>query len=296
LLDGGKPTDATAQFERAVELDPLNARALAGLGRVHAAENRNEDARQVLQQAVNVDRTDWRSALELGGFYYRRGHYDEAVAAFETAKARSADNAVVLLNLGAAYFLAQRTDEAASTLQRALELNPTGAAYTNFANVRFAQGRFAEAADAFEKAVGLNANNYLVWANLGDAYRWAPGRRGKSPEAYRHAIELLDKQIATKPSDPNLRTRKAAYLAKMGASGDALAELSHVPMPQTLTPQMLVRVAIVRELAGDRVAALDAIAAALNAGFPRGELDTDPEFAELRSDARYHRLTAGLIN
>jgi serine/threonine-protein kinase len=44
----------------------------------------------------------------------------------------------------------------------------------------------------------LNANNYLVWANLGDAYRWAPGRRTKATEAYRHAIQLMDQQIAAK--------------------------------------------------------------------------------------------------
>jgi tetratricopeptide (TPR) repeat protein len=47
--------------------------------------------------------------------------------------------------------MAERPDDAASTLQRALEINPTGAAYTNFANLRFLQGRYAEAADAFEK-------------------------------------------------------------------------------------------------------------------------------------------------
>ena len=63
---------------------------------------------------------------------------------------------------------------------------------------------------------------------------------------------------------------------------------------QTLTPLMLVRVAMVRELAGDRDGALDAIARALTGGFPQRELEADPEFAELRADARYHRLTAGL--
>ena len=242
---------------------------------------------------MNIDRTDWRSALDLGGFYYRRARYAEAIAAFETARDRSPDNAVVLQNLGAAYLMGERPDDAASTLQRALEINPTGAAYTNFANVRFSQGHYADAADAFEKAVSLNANNYLVWANLGDAYRWAPGRRGQAPDAYRHAIQLLDQQIAAKPADANLRTRRAAYLAKMGQPRDALEELGRIPQTQTLTPQMLIQVATVRELSGDRDGALDAIARALKGGFPHRELEGDPEFAELRADARYHRLSTG---
>ena len=294
LQDAGNNSEATKHFERALELDPLSARALLGLARADAAANRDDDARRMFERAVDVDRAEWRSALDLGGFYYRRARYAEAIAAFETARDRSPDNAVVLLNLGAAYFMAARHDEAASTLQRALEINPTGAAYTNFANVRFAQGRYAEAADAFEKAVSLNANNYLVWANLGDADRWAPGRRGQAPDAYRHAIQLLDQQIVAKPADPNLRTRRAAYLAKMGEPREALAELMRIPSAQTLTPQMLIRVATVRELAGDRDGSLDAIGRALKGGFPQRELEADPEFAELRADARYHRLTTGL--
>jgi serine/threonine protein kinase/Tfp pilus assembly protein PilF len=294
LQDAGNNRDATTQFERALELDPLSARALDGMARAHAAANRDDDARRMFEQAVNADRNDWRSAADLGGFYFRRGRYAEAITAFETARDRSPDNAVVLLNLGAAYQMAERPDDAASTLQRALEINPTGAAYTNFANLRFLQGRYAEAADAFEKAVGLNANNYLVWANLGDAYRWAPGRRTKATEAYRHAIQLMDQQIAAKPADANLRTRRALYLAKIGESRDALEELTKIPRTQTLTPQMSIRVALVRELAGDRDGALDAIDRALKNGFPQRELKADTEFAELRGDARYHRLTTGL--
>jgi serine/threonine-protein kinase len=294
LQEAGNNSEATTHFESALELDPLSVRAMLGLARAHAAANRDDDARRMFEQAVHVDRADWRSALDLGGFHFRRARYAEAIAAFETARDRSPDNAVVLLNLGAAYFMAERPDDAASTLQRALEINPTGAAYTNFANVRFSQGRYAEAADAFEKATSLNANNYLVWANLGDAYRWAPGRRSQAPEAYRHAIQLMDQQIAAKPADANLRTRRATYLAKLGEPREALAELMRMPSVQTLTPQMLIRVAMVRELAGDREGALDAIARAFTGGFPRRELENDPDFAELRGDARYHRLTAGL--
>ena len=294
MQDAGNNSDAMKHFERALELDPLSARALDAIARAHAAANRDDDARSAFERAVNVDRTDWRSPLDLGGFYFRRGRYAEAITAFESARDRSPDNAVVLLNLGAAYYMGERHDDAASTLQRALEINPTGAAYTNFANVRFSQGRYAEAADAFEKAVSLNANNYLVWANLGDAYRWAPGRRGKAAETYRHAIQLMDQQIAAKPADANLRTRRALYLAKMGEPRDALAELARIPRTQTLAPQMLIRAALVRELAGDREGALDAIARALKGGFPLRELQVDPEFAELRGDARYHRLTTDL--
>jgi hypothetical protein len=79
----------------------------------------------------------------------------------------------------------------------------------------------------------------------------------------------------------------------MGERRDALAELARISVTQALTPQMLIRVATVRELAGDRDGALDAITRALNGGFPQRELESDPEFAELRGGARYHRLSTG---
>jgi tetratricopeptide (TPR) repeat protein len=86
LQDAGNNRDATTQFERALELDPLSARALDGMARAHAAANRDDDARRMFEQAVNADRNDWRSAADLGGFYFRRGRYAEAITAFETAR------------------------------------------------------------------------------------------------------------------------------------------------------------------------------------------------------------------
>jgi len=88
--------------------------------------------------------------------------------------------------------------------------------------------------------------------------------------------------------------QRAADLAKTGDSRRALAELARIAPAQPLTPRMLITVAMVRELAGDREGALDAIARALKGGFPQRELATAPEFDELRGDARYQRLIAGL--
>jgi serine/threonine protein kinase len=88
--------------------------------------------------------------------------------------------------------------------------------------------------------------------------------------------------------------QRAADLAKTGDSRGALAELARIAPAQPLTPRMLIKVAMVRELAGDREGALDAIARSLEGGFPQRELATAPEFGELRGDARYQRLIAGL--
>ena len=171
-------------------------------------------------------------------------------------------------------------DRAIALLERALSDDKTSASastYTNLGTLRFFQGRYSDAAGAFEKAVELGANNHLFWGNLGDGYRWAPGRRSDAPAAYRRASELLQQQIAKKPQDPDLRTRHALYLMKMGDRPAALKEIERVADSPSLTSQMLYRLAVVYELAGDRPRALSALDRALKAGYPVKELDNEPD-------------------
>lgn len=201
------------------------------------------------------------------------------------------DNVVVLRNLGAVYSRVRRYDEAASVLQRALEVRPSGGVFANLGNIYFLQGRYSDAVGSFEKALELDANNYLYWGNLGDAYRWAPGRRPEAAAAYRRASELLREQIAAKPADGELRTRHALYLIKAGDRAAALQELVAV-QDGKLTAQMLYRATVVHELAGDRTRALESLKRAIDAGYPASELSAEPELTALRSDPRYHRLVS----
>ena len=234
--------------------------------------------------------------LQIGQFYFSRTRYADAVEAWEFVRKVTPDNVTVLRNLSAAYYFLGRHDDAASSLQRALEVRPAAATYTNLGTIRFFQGRYNDAVAAFEKAVELSANSYLYWGNLGDGYRWASGRRGEAAAAYRRASELIKVQIAQKPQDPDLRTRHALYLIKMGDTKGALAEVDAVATRSDLSAQMLYRLAVVFELASDRGRSLTAVEGALKAGYPVSELQSEPELLSLRADARYHRLVDRLTS
>ena len=129
-----------------------------------------------------------------------------------------------------------------------------------------------------------------TWANLGDGYRWAPGRRAEAVAAYRRASGLIKEQLAQKPADPDLRTRHALYLVKMGETRAALADIEEIMTRTELSAQMHYRLAVVYELAGDRDRAFAAVEGALKGGYPVNELQREPELLPLRNDARYHRL------
>jgi eukaryotic-like serine/threonine-protein kinase len=289
-LQAGARDEAVIRFRRAADLDPINPMPHVGLGMAFSAARQDAQAEQALRKGVELGGDGFRPRLELGQFYFTRSRYQEAVTAWEAVRQVTPDNVTVLRNLAAAYYFLGRHDDAASSLQRALEVRPAAATYTNLGTIRFFQGRYADAVAAFEKAVELSANSYLYWGNLGDGYRWASGRRGEAAGAYRRASELIKIQIATKPQDADLRTRHALYLIKMGDSKAALREIDTVATRSDLSAQMLYRLTVVYELASDRERALKAVEGALKAGYPVGELQSEPELLSLRTDARYHRL------
>jgi serine/threonine-protein kinase len=294
--EAGEIVQAVSEFTRAIELDPVNPLPHLGLASAFAAQNQDAKAEDEFRIAIARGANVWRTHLGYGQFLYGRGRYAEAASEWETSRDITPDNVMVFRNLGAAYYQLGRYEEAASAFQRALEIQPEAPLYTNLGTLRFFQGRYAESVTAFEKAVELGANAYINWGNLGDGLRWAPGRRGEAAAAYRRASDLIEKQIALKPQDFDLLTRHAVLLVKMGEREPALKEVAAVATAPKLAPPILYRLTTVYELAGDRVRALTTLEQALRGGYPAKEIDNDPEFTELRADARYHRLIDALAH
>jgi tetratricopeptide (TPR) repeat protein len=290
LFHSGERADSQVEFGRAIGLDPLNPLPHMGLAMNLAAENRDGEADAEFRRAMQLGPQDWRVHSEHASFLYRHSRYDEALARWEEALKITPDNVIVLRNLGSAYFSVGRYDEAASFLQRALEVRPVASIYTNLGTLRFYQGHYADAVAAFEKAVELGGGNHLYWGNLGDGYRWAPGRRNEAPAAFRRAMALIQQRVDTAGSDANLESQRAMYLAKLGDHEDALKVIAGVTRQPNLSAQILYRVTLVFELGGARDRALASLEQAVKAGYTIRDLTSEPEFTALRADARYQRL------
>jgi tetratricopeptide (TPR) repeat protein len=289
-LQAVERSEAETAFRRAIALDPMNGLPHMGLALNFAAQNKDTEADAEFGKAIDLGKDEWRAHGEYAQFHFQRARYDEALTHWKAALSLTPDNVVVMRNLSSAYFFLDRRDEAASILQRALEVRPVAGIYTNLGTIRFFQGHYTEAVDAFERAVKLAAGSHLYWGNLGDGYRWAPGRKKDAPTAYRRAIDLIDQQIAQKRGDPDLESRRAVYLVKLGDRDAALNAIAPVSDGVSLTPQVLFRVTTVYELAGARERALVFLERALKAGYAVKDVAGEPEFTALRADARYHRL------
>jgi tetratricopeptide (TPR) repeat protein/predicted Ser/Thr protein kinase len=294
-VESGKRDDALRTLATAADLDPRNALVETTIARVLAAQGRTADAEIRFAKAITLDGTDWRPPTEFALFLYRATRYDEAVKWLEQARTLAPENQIILRNLSGALIQLDRFDEAASIIQRALEITQTAALYANLGYIRFYQGRYEEAIVPFENALKLTPSNYRNWGNLGDAYRWTPGRKADATDAYARGIELAREAAKTSPDDLDVRSSLAVYLAKSGRLKECLDEL------QTMTASDRPRSAAVHfktalsyELAGDRRNALASMKSALEAGYPVRELQFEPDLAGLRLDVRYHRLLAGV--
>ncbi len=289
-LREGRRDDALRALERARDLEPRNVDGLRYFGDYYRTTDPAR-AEELYRAAVAAAPDDWRSHFSLGLFYFRSANYNSAISAWEQARTLSPDNMVVFANLGGAYHAVDRTDDAATVFQRALEIEPRSSIYNNLATMRFFQGRFADAAAAFEKAIELNPANSLYWGNLGDAYRWMPGKEAKAREAFTTAIKLAQEGLRANPSDVDLRSRVAGYLAKRGDVQQALEQVREIESVKR-TPAVYYKTAVVYEIAGRRDAALRDLEVALKGGYSMREIANEAEFGKLRTDARYQRLLA----
>jgi serine/threonine-protein kinase len=289
-LDHGEVADAKRRFESALVLDPSNAAAHRGLGVIASRASKPEEAERHFIEAITHRPADQQLHGDLGVLYYANGRYDEAAKSFQRSIDLAPDNVAGYRNLGAV--LHQKGDYAgaARVLQRSLEIRADPGVYSNLGTLYFFQGLYPQSVSAFEKAVASGANDSVVWANLGDAYRWTPGNQAKARDAFTRALQLLDEKLRDEPRSVELRSRHALLLAKRGDRQAAVAVADPLAKEPGLDAQTLYRLALAYELAGARERAIEQLNHAVGSGYSTEELRKDPELIALRADVRYHRM------
>jgi len=186
-------------------------------------------------------------------------------------------------NLGGALQALGRYDTAAAAYEHSIALAPSGSAYSNLGLILYATGHYAEACAALEKAAQLAPNDYRVWANLGDAYRWTPERKGDAPQAHERAIAAARATLTVNAKDALAHAVIAACLAKSGKLDAAESEIRTAFTIDPTDPYVLYDAAVVAHLRGDADTAANWLRRALGNGYSAAEAAHDPELAPLRT-------------
>jgi tetratricopeptide (TPR) repeat protein/TolB-like protein len=288
----GREQDAIVQLKEAQRLAPGSAEASRELARAYEALGRFPEAEAAYRAAIQARPTDWYGYLLLGLFYSERlERYEDALQAFEQARALTPDNELVYRNLGIAQMSQGNYDAATAELERALKIKSSATAYASLGAAYFLRHRYPEAMAAVETAIDLDPNRYYYWGNLGIYSKWNPGSEGRAPAAFGKAIELARKMLAVSPNDPEPRANLAEYLARTGNKQGALAEVARIPA--AAIPAMRDRVAIVYELTGKRGEAIRLLAGSVRNPVTWKAIADDPDLAELWNDPALRRAVSG---
>ena len=283
---GGKHDLAVEEFRHALQLDPRNATAMAGMGRADESAGRVSDAEASFRKAADLQPNDWDTHNNLAMFLDRQGKYDASIAEYKRALELAPDNAQVLFNLGATYIDSgdsKHFAEAESALTRSIAINPSFPAYANLGALYDREGKYQQASEMTQKALGMNAENYVVWSNLRIDYEWLK-QPEKAAEARRREIPLLEQAIQQHPREAEPYAQLANLFAEEGQKEKAIANMRTALALAPNDPRVLDLGADTYEKLGDRKQAVEFLAKALRAGYTKDELIADPELQEAMRD------------
>ncbi len=291
IEDGtGQPDHAVVEFRRALDAEPTSDDAYRALATSYEHLNRPAEAERTYKEAIRLRPQYWGGYSWLGAFYFRQARYPEAAEMFSRVVALVPDSFRGSYNLGAVYVYMGRYSDAIATLQRSVAIRPTAAAYSNMATAYFYQRRFEDAASTYEQALKLDAQNYVVWGNLGDAYSWTPAQRAEASRAYQKAVALVTERLKVNPNDAYLLSDLATYQAMLGDATPARNTLQIALAVAPAAPEVRFRAALVYTQLGDIAAALDWLDKALAAGYPAMKVRDTPNFDTLKSNPRFQEL------
>ena len=288
----GKYEKAVEEFQKAAQREPTLDAAPSGLARADESLNRLDEAEQAYKAAIALRPNYWAGYNRLGTFYLRHGMLEQAVQMYSHVTSLVPDSFVGYTNLGIARIQQGRYMDAISPLERSLEIRKTGDATSNLGTAYFQARRYIDAARLFEEAAALDSQNYEIWGNLGDAYYWAPGMRGKADSAYRKALALGAAERKINPRDAHMLSYLAGYHAMLGETGQARSRIDEALRLAPRDPEVLYYAGLVYVQSGEKENAIEALERAVAAGYPAASMLDTPNFASLRNDPRFEALVS----
>jgi serine/threonine protein kinase/Flp pilus assembly protein TadD/TolB-like protein len=280
---------AVQEFQRALDNDPRDTKALSGLAYAYEQVGRLTEAESILKKAAALRPTYWDGYNTLGTFYRNHGKIPQAIAQFKRALTLTPDNAQVYANLGAAYIDSgdpKLLPDAEDALKRSIALQPSYMALANLGALYAAQNRYAEAADATEKALQINGNDWIVWSNLVAIYEWLK-LPAKAAVAEGEMLKLLEKTVQLKPEDAQAQSALAVIYAHTHLNEKAMDRIQTSLALAPNDPVVLSSVGDAYELSGHRALAITFIHKALKNGLTQSQVEQDPYLQRLISDPAF---------
>jgi eukaryotic-like serine/threonine-protein kinase len=286
-IDAGKTDLAQEELKKAAALNGRNPDTSSALADLYQKLGRAAEVEPKIQNAVDLAPGAWAYLNQLGVYYLSTGKYAAAAEQFQHATTLNPDNAHAWNNLGQALRRQGRLDDAQAAYRKSLGIETAFGPLSNLGTILELQGKNAEAAEVYKRAVELNRADYLSWSNLASALNGIPERKAEARETYLKAVSIGEADRLKTPEDPYLAADLGYFYAELGTMAKSLPLLRQACAQAPEDPQVLYRVGESYELLGRRTDALKLLEKALAQGLSRQTIEQNPELRALRSDPKF---------
>jgi tetratricopeptide (TPR) repeat protein len=160
LVNLGRREEALKAFDKAVQLEPLDADLWRNLGNVLVDAQRPADAILSFQHALKLDPRHFDAASKAGRLLHEQDRFEEALACFNLCDELQPNDFQTLHRRALALHQLKRAEEALADNKRALALHPASAdTLCNIGNVLSTLGRTQEAIAWFDRSLELAQNS-----------------------------------------------------------------------------------------------------------------------------------------
>jgi serine/threonine protein kinase/Flp pilus assembly protein TadD len=221
----GQHEEAKVDYLRAIEIEPRDSDAYRRLAIVYESANELPKALAAFRRAVELDPGYYRNHQALGHFYEERADYRESLKHFQRTVALLPDEPAAHFLLGSAYLHVGQFADSEGELRMSIQLGENPDALNTLGAVLMYEGRDREATEYYLRALKSRPGDYLIWMNLGTAYRRL-NLKDEFERANRRGLALAEAQMIREPRDGYVRACLAYMYASLGNRQRAEAEIA----------------------------------------------------------------------
>ena len=283
----GEYQQAVDHHRTARSLEPTDDAVVTQLASVLRELSRPDEAEQTYLDAIALRPHYGANHDRLGTFYLLSGRVAEAIAAYEQAVQLAPDSYRNRSNLGNAYYFNDDLVAAERSYRVSISLNPEYAPpRSNLGTILFYGGEYRESATMFKLAVQIDPARVDYWGNLGDAH-WFAGDEVDARVAFERALGGTEQTLAVNPNQAEVQAQAAYYLSMLGRTSSVVEHIEAALALEPEAPRVLRKIGQALQAQGNIDDALIYLQQAVDHGYSREEIRTDPLFRSLEHDERF---------
>ena len=166
-----KYDEGESMFARVLAVEPENAEALAGMGRVKLGQKKFDEAVQLLERAAAKLPEDGAIQASLGDVYSKLDRHAESAAAYGAAFKADPNNGNLGIAQSHSLMKAKQLDQAESVLREVAKVDPQAEyVYTDLGDALRLQGKLDESLKSYMKALIEHVGDKKAHAGAAQVY------------------------------------------------------------------------------------------------------------------------------